>query len=242
MANMKYLLNRRSFIPLMVLFSFIDNFGMEAEEARYGFKVLFVGDAGVGKTQILNKFVNNKFAGAHDLTLGVEMYSKLIKIHETKIKLQFWVCGGSLKYRSIIRSYYQNSRLIVLVYAVDDVDSFKHIREWVADVKAQTDENAKFLLVGNKCDLKEKRQVAVVEAQQYAKDNNMEFIEVSAKDGFNINIMFDSSLSKLLKYMEVEEKKKEEIQFENHDKNIDIKHINNNLSFCNKYCSCCPCL
>ena len=59
MANMKYLLNRRSFIPLMVLFSFIDNFGMEAEEARYGFKVLFVGDAGVGKTQILNKFVNN---------------------------------------------------------------------------------------------------------------------------------------------------------------------------------------
>ena len=98
------------------------------------------------------------------------------------------------------------------------------------------------MLVGNKCDLYEEKQVSTEEAQKYAKDNNMEFIEVSAKEGTNINDMFNSSLSKIFEDMEAEEKK-EEIQVENHNKDIDINHINDNdIPFCNKYCSCCPCI
>ena len=257
MVNMKYLLNCRSFISLMVLFSFFDNFGMEKGETdedydhllnkdndyNYLFKVVFVGDAGVGKTQIINKFVENKFSENCASTIGVDFKVKTVKCENKKIKLQLWDTAGQKTYKNIMKAYYKGSQLIVLVYAVDDKNSFDSIPKLVDEVKEQI-ENPKFLLVENKCDLeKDKRQVSTEEAQQYAKDNNMRFIEVSAKNGTNINDdMFNSIIQELLDDMEAEEKK-EEIQVENHNKNIDINHINDNdIPFCNKYCSCCPCI
>ena len=245
MVNMKYLLNCRSFISLIVLFFFIDNFGMEGEtDEAYDhlFKVVFVGDAGVGKTQIINKFVKNKFSNDYKPTIGVDFYFKTINSNGKIIKLQLWDTAGQKKFKTITKSYYKGAHLIVFVYAIDNENTFKNIQNCGKDVKEQTNEKTKFLLVGNKCDLYEEKQVSTEEAQKYAKDNNMEFIEVSAKEGTNINDMFNSSLSKIFEDMEAEEKK-EEIQVENHNKDIDINHINDNdIPFCNKYCSCCPCI
>ena len=249
---MKYLLNYRNFIFLMVLFSFFDNFGMEKGETdedydhllnkdndyNYLFKVVFVGDAGVGKTQIINKFVKNKFSNDYNPTIGLDFYSKTINSNGKIIKLQLWDTAGQEKFRAITRTYYKSGHLIVFVYAVDDKNSFENIQIWVKDVKEQTDEKTKFLLVGNKCDLVEKRQVTKEDAENYAKANKMEFIEISAKAGTNIEKMFNSSLLKILEDENNIENEKKQIDNYSH---IDINH-NNNLPFCNKYCSCCLCL
>ena len=253
---MKYLLNCRSFIFLMVLFSFFDNFGMEKYD--YKFKVVFIGDAGVGKTQIIIRYVRNIFDEGYPSSTGVVFTSKIIEFESKKIMLQLWDTAGQEKYRSLIKSYYKDFHLIVFVYAIDDKDSFNSISNyWVKDVTTNTNKKPKFLLVGNKCDLKKDESVSTEEAQEYAKKNEMEFIEVSAKEGTNINDMFKSSIEKLLNDMKKEKnnffKKTEvgnielnnpEIKNSQDDNNVQKKNdINNNgLSFCDKYCSCCPCL
>ena len=246
---MKYLLNRRSFISLMILFSFFDNFGMKIGMDDYLFKVVFVGDAGVGKTQIKNKYWKDIFNNNYNLTMGIEFAAKEVKIDYKKIKLQLWDTAGQERFRAIIQTYYKIAHLIVFVYAIDNKNSFDNIQNWVKDVKERTDEKTKFLLVGNKCDLEEERQVSREEAQKYAEDNGIKFFEVSAKTGKGINEMFQYIISKLLNDME-----KEEISYGDKDNNTNkieqkdllddqyIYDIKNKKNFCwMEYCSCCPC-
>ena len=252
MENMKYLLNCRSFIFLAVLFSFFDNFGMDKKSVEnnsdYSFKVVFLGDASVGKTQIVSRYVEDSFVEEYKPTVNVEYSCKLIKYNKKNIQIQVWDTAGQKSFKSIAKDFCKGSQLIVLVYAIDNKNSFINIKNWVDIIKNNTNENPKFLLVGNKCDLEKERQVSTEEAKQYATENNMEFMEVSVKSRFNIDIMFNSSLSRLL-----EEKNKEEnnlnkvdklkIDGSQDDNNSQKKYlIYNNLSFCNKYCSCCPCL
>ena len=245
---MKHLLNCRSFISLMVLFSFFDNFGMKEKGnfpfCKYDhlFKVVFVGDTGVGKTQIINKFMNIPFSDYYYETIE-DSYQKIINSNGKIIKLLLLDTAGQEKYRSIIKSYYKNSNLIVLVYNINNLLTFKNIPKWVDEVKEEIDEKTKFLLVGNNCDLEEGRQVTKEEAKKYAEEKNMKFIEVSAKTGEGISDdMFNFFIKDLLDDMEKE--KKEEIQVKIHNKDINgINGIKNKkTSFCNEYCSCCPCL
>ena len=247
MVNMKYLLNRRSFISLMILFSFFDNFGMEGETKKaydHLFKVLFVGDEGIGKTQIINKFVNNSFSDKYLATIGIDFDYKKINSNGKIINLQLEDTAGQEKFRDIMQNYYKSVHLIAFVYAINNKKSFDNIQIWVDEVKEQIDEKTKFLLVGNKCDLKEGRQVTKEEAKKYAEDNNMKFIEVSAKTGEGISDdMFNSIIKKLLDDMEKDftYNNSKYIKPEFPDYSIqDIDDIK--TSFCNKYCSCCPCL
>ena len=252
MANMKYLLNCRNFISLMVLFSFFDNFGMKKDD--YIFKVVFVGDATVGKTQIKSRYVQDIFDNNYNPTIGLEFEVKEVEIDNKKIKLQLWDTAGQEKFRSITRTYYKSAHLIVFVYAIDNKNSFDNIQSWVNEVNANTNKNPIFWLVGNKCDLEEnKRKVSTEEAKNYAEEKNIKFIEVSAKDGTNIEIMFNSIIQELLEDMKKEEKKfiENNSEFNNHkiinlqdDNNSQKKyHINKkDLPFCDKYCFCCPCL
>ena len=214
----------------------------------YLFKVVFVGDAGVGKTQIINKYGKDIFNNDYNLTMGIEFAAKEVKIDYKKIKLQLCDTAGQERFRAIIQTYYKIAQLIVLVYTVDDKNSFDNIQNWVKDVR-NINEDAKFLLVGNKCDLEDKRQVSTDEAKKYAKDNEINFIEVSAKEGTNIEKMFNSIIQELLEDME-----KEEISYYNKYNNTnnseqkdllddkDIYDIKNKKNFCwMEYCFCCPC-
>ena len=256
MANMKYLLNCRSFISLMILFSFFGNFGMEGETKEdydHLFKIGFVGDAGVGKTQIINKFVGNKFLEDYVSTIGVDFYGETVNCENKKIRLQLWDTSGQKKYEVVRKNFYRNFHLFVLVCAVDDKNSFDNIQIWVNEVRS-INENAKFLLVGNKCDLKKEESVSTKEAIEYAGINNMAFFEVSAKDEINIENMFNFIIQELLKDMEKEKNNNltynnptynnpTYIDYKNFDSIQDIDDIKNKkTSFCDKYCSCCPCL
>ena len=247
---MKYLLNCRSFISLIVLFSFFDNFGMK-KNYDYLFKVLIVGDADVGKTQIVSRYVEDSFVEEYKPTVGIGFCSKSISLNNKNINLQLDDTSGQERYRTIRQSYYKGSQLIVLVYAINNRNSFNSIPKWVDEVKKQTDKNTKFLLVGNKCDLEEERRaVTEKEAKQYAENNGMKFFEVSAKTGTNIEKMFNSSLQKLLEDMKKEENNNHTY---NNTNNFEQKNLllgdqnkdsikNKKTSCWSKYCSCCPCL
>ena len=257
---MKYLLNCISFISLMVLFSFFDNFGMEEEtkeifnpddflpEYDHLFKVVFVGDEGVGKTQIINKFVNNIFNEGYKTQTTVNYSQKVINFDGKNIKLELCDTPGQEKYRSLNKIFYNGSHLIVFVYAINNKKSFENIQSCVKDVKIYTYKKIKFLLVGNKYDLEEERDVSTEEAKTYAAKNEMEFVEVSAKDKINIEKMFDNSLKKFLDDMEKEKNNNltnnNTHNFEQKDllDDQDIDDIKNKKTFFfDKYCSCCPC-
>ena len=252
MENMKYLLTHRNFIFLAVLFSFFDNFGMDEKSVEnnsaYLFKVVFLGDADVGKTQIVSRYVEDSFVEEYKPTVNVEYSYKLIKYNKKNIQIEVWDTAGQESFKSIAKYFCKGSQLIVFVYAIDNKNSFINIKNWVDIIKNNTNENPKFLLVGNKCDLEDKRQVSTEEAKQYATENNMEFMEVSVKSRFNIDIMFNSSLSKLFgdenkEKNNLNEVDKLKIDGSQDDNNSQKKYlIYNNLSFWNKYCSCCPCL
>ena len=236
---MKYLLNCRSFIPLMVLFSFFDNFGTKKYD--YLFKVVFVGDAAVGKTQIINNFVRNEFSNDYKPTEWANYMDKYIKYNGENIRLQPWDLSGQKNFfKKNIKNYLKDVPFIALVYAIDNKNSFINIKNWVDIIKDNTNENPKLLLVGNKCDLKNEGSVSTEEAKKYAEENEMKFFEVSAKTGESIDDMFKYIISELLKDMEKEEKEK--IQVKNLNKDVELNHNNNDLSCWNKYCSCCPCL
>ena len=238
MANMKYLLNCRSFISLIVLFSFFDNFGVKKYD--YQFKVLIVGDAVVGKTQIVSRYIKDVFEEGYKPTGGIVFCSKSISLNNKNINLQLDDTSGQERYRTIRQSYYKGSQLIVLVYAIDNKNSFENIPKLVEEVKTQN-ENAKFLLVGNKCDLEEERLVSKEDAKQYAEKNNIGFFEVSEKTGDGIDDMFKYIISELLKDMEKDLTYNNPKELKISDYFIqDIDSIK--TSFCNKYCSCCPCL
>ena len=219
----------------MVLFSFFDNFGMN----KYN-KVVFVGDAAVGKTQIISRYVKNFFDDDYTHTIGTEYAVKEVEINNKKIKLQLWETTEYEKYKSIIGDIYKKAEIIVLVYAINNRESFDNISDWVKKVKTYN-KNVKFLLVGNKCDLGKERVVTKEEANEYAEKNDMKFFEVSAYAGTNIENMFNSIIPELLDDMEKDLTYNNPKEPKISDYFIqDIDGIK--TSFCNKYCSCCPCL
>ena len=237
---MKYLLTYGNFIFLALLFSFIDNFGMDKKSVEnnsdYSFKVVFLGDADVGKTQIVSRYVKDSFVEEYKYTEGIGLGSKSISFNNKNINLQLYDTSGQERYRSIRQNYYKGSQLIVLVYAINNRNSFEHIPKWVEEVKIQN-KDVKFLLVGNKCDLEEKRQVSIKDGEDWANANNMKFIEVSAKTGKSIS---DDMFNPIIKECLVDlEKEKPEFLLLNNQYIDSIK--NKKTSCCSKYCSCCPC-
>ena len=196
MENMKYLLNCRSFISLIVLFSFFDNFGVKTDEIHYGyrFKVIFVGDARVGKTTIISRIMDNPFNDAYEPSIGVDFMSKNITFRGTNIKLQMWDTAGQEKYKGLIPSYVRNSSIVFLIYDVSVKSSFDNIPNWITFIRSI--ENNTLVLCGNKIDLAE-REVKKEEGEALAQKEGIAFFEVSAKTGDGIKNMFYNSVADL---------------------------------------------
>ena len=197
---MKYLLNCRSFISLMVLFSFFDNFGMDTcgmeGENVERVKIIFVGDAGVGKTTIISRIMDNPFNDAYEPSIGVDFMSKIITFQNTKINLQMWDPSGQEKYKGLIPAYVRNSSIIFLIYDVSSKSSFDNIPNWINFIKDK-EKNATLVLCGNKIDISE-RQVKKEEGEALAQKEKIAFFEVSAKTGEGIKDMFYDSVADLL--------------------------------------------
>ena len=155
------------------------------------FKIIVIGDSGVGKSCLTMKATKNIFENYYSPTIGFEFYTFNIKIKEKIIRLQIWDTCGQEVYRSLINSFYRNSSLAILLYSITSIKSFKNLELWLNDLKVNSNPDIKIFLIGNKKDLEEKREVAIDKAKKFYEEHDIEiFMESSAKTGFNAQKIF----------------------------------------------------
>ena len=153
-------------------------------------KLIVVGNQGTGKSSILNRFVNETFEENYQATIGLDFQSKNITIHDQDVRLIIYDTAGQEKFRSLIPMYIRESQIILLVYDISDKESFDSIPIWIQEVKDVLNKEVVFVLIGNKIDLNDKREVNKEEGEKYASEKNMIFEEVSAKTGDNFPELF----------------------------------------------------
>ena len=155
------------------------------------FKMIIVGDAGVGKSCLITKASKGVFDETYSATLGFEFMTFNVKFDEKVIKLQIWDTCGQEIYRSLIQSFYRNATLAMLVYSIDSRETFNNIKAWLKEIKLQSSPDIKIFLIGNKADLEYNRQVKIDEANQLKNENGFHyFSEASAKTGLNTQKVF----------------------------------------------------
>ena len=155
------------------------------------FKLIVIGDSGVGKSCLTNNAVKNIFDDSYNATVGFEFFTFNVKINDKVIKLQIWDTCGQELYRSLITNFYRNSSLAIMVYAINSKESFKNIDMWLRELRMHSNPDAKVFLIGNKIDLEMERQVSKEEGEQFCKDNKINlFLESSAKTGINAQNIF----------------------------------------------------
>jgi Ras-related protein Rab-1A len=163
-----------------------------ATEYDYLFKLLLIGDSGVGKSCLLLRFADHTYTESYISTIGVDFKIRTIDLDGKTIKLQIWDTAGQERFRTITSSYYRGAHGIIIVYDVTDMESFNNVKRWLVEIDRYACENVCKLLVGNKCDLAVKKVVSYEQAKQYAEDHEkpFPFLETSAKDSTNVDKAF----------------------------------------------------
>jgi len=156
----------------------------------YLFKYIIIGDTGVGKSCLLLQFTDKRFQTVHDLTIGVEFGARMVNIDNKQVKLQIWDTAGQESFRSITRSYYRGAAGALLVYDITRRETFNHLTSWLDDARQHSNSNMVIMLIGNKCDLEDRRAVQYEEGQQFAQENGLIFMETSAKTAQNVDEAF----------------------------------------------------
>mmetsp|Transcript_62512 Transcript_62512/g.183258 ORF Transcript_62512/g.183258 Transcript_62512/m.183258 type:complete len:223 (-) Transcript_62512:17-685(-) len=163
--------------------------GGPSTQYDYLIKLLLVGDPGVGKSSLLGKFADGKFAPDRDSTIGMDFKVKMMDVSGRRVKLQVWDTAGQERFQSITKQYYRSAMGIILVYDSSDEESFANVRQWMRNVNDFGDDGTSLLLLGNKVDCEldpARRAVDAVRGQQLAEEYGIPFLEVSAKSGQNI--------------------------------------------------------
>lgn len=160
---------------------------------KYLFKYIIVGDTAVGKSCLLLQFTDKRFQPVHDLTIGVEFGSRTFQINNNPVKLQIWDTAGQEKFRSITRSYYRGAAGALLVFDLTRRETFEHLTSWLEDCRKYSSSDITIILIGNKCDLEQQRQVSQQEASDFATKNGLVYLEASAKTAHNVDQAFLNS-------------------------------------------------
>ena len=158
-------------------------------------KIILTGDIAVGKTSIINALLNSKFNDEYEPSIGVDFFSKTMNYKGKQIKLQIWDSAGQEKFRSLIPNYIRGASLIFLVYDITNRDTFAHLPEWIKFIN--NIENTNIIIVGNKIDLEDNREINFEEGKKFAEANNCEIFEVSAKEGTGLVEMLINSIATL---------------------------------------------
>ncbi|KAK3730105.1 hypothetical protein QZH41_013744, partial [Actinostola sp. cb2023] len=154
------------------------------------FKLLLIGDSGVGKTCIIFRFSDNTFNPTFISTIGIDFKIKTLEIDGKKIKLQIWDTAGQERFHTITTAYYRGAMGIILVYDVTNEKSFTNISKWLKKIEDHANEDVKKMLLGNKCDVDDKRVIPSDKGQQLASSHGISFMETSALANINVEKAF----------------------------------------------------
>ena len=165
----------------------------------YLLKYIIIGDEEVGKSNLLSHYIDDRFTSEYQSTIGVEFRAKNVVIRNTTYRIQMWDTSGKENFRSITRAYYKNSVCALVVYDISSRDSFNNVSTWIEDCRNQSPKTIFMVLVGNKSDLADKRQVSTEEGQELAEKYGLQFYETSAKTGDNVDAIFYNSADEIAK-------------------------------------------
>ena len=181
--------------------------------ADFVFKIIIVGEAGVGKSCLLRRFVDQNFTENYVNTIGVDFKVKTIELMGKTVKLNLWDSAGQERFRTIVNTYYRGAHGICLVYDITDPDSFMRIGNWLTEASEQVEQNAKKLIIGTKTDLESNRKVSREAVREFAERLDLATFETSSKSGSNVESAF-TELTKLL--------------LEEHGGDMDLQHNDQN--------------
>jgi small GTP-binding protein len=169
----------------------IEPLGEDYLQFDLSFKIIIIGDPGVGKSCISVKAIKDKFIEGYETTVGFDFFTYCIKMNGQIIQLKIWDTCGQEVYRALIHNFFRNTSLAILVYSIDNKESFKNLNFWLNDLKTQSNPDIKIILIGNKKDLNEKREVTLEQGEKFYKEKQFQlFVETSAKTGENIQQIF----------------------------------------------------
>jgi len=154
-------------------------------------KVILIGDSGVGKSCLLMRFSEDTFHQSFINTVGIDFKIKSVRVDDKIVKLQIYDTAGQERFRTITAAYYRGAQGVMLVYDVTDPSSFRNLREWVAGMMAHVSSSCRMIIVGNKCDLEDRKEVQEEKARALAEEYGFKFIEASAKTNKNVDHAFD---------------------------------------------------
>merc|ERR1712010_419707 len=169
-----------------------------SENYDYLFKFILIGNTGTGKSCILHRFTERKFMPRSNHTIGVEFGTKLINIGGKNIRLQIWDTAGQERYRAVTKNYYRGAVGALLVYDISSRDTYNQLQHWLTDARSLANHNCAIVVVGNKADLKDQREVTHVEACRFAQENDLIFLETSAMSGEGVDEAFMQCSRKIL--------------------------------------------
>merc|ERR1712137_309336 len=156
----------------------------------YLIKLLLIGDSGVGKSCLLLRFSDDSFTPSFITTIGIDFKIRTIELDGRRIKLQIWDTAGQERFRTITTAYYRGAMGILLVYDVTDDKSFGNIRNWIRNIEQHATESVNKMLIGNKCDMVDKKVIETERGQQLADEYSIKFMETSAKNSINVDLAF----------------------------------------------------
>eukprot|EP00250_Pteridium_aquilinum_P033059 c5159_g1_i1 orf=286-936(-) len=167
------------------------------EDYDYLFKVVLIGDSGVGKSNLLSRFTRNEFSLESKSTIGVEFATRSISVDNKMIKAQIWDTAGQERYRAITSAYYRGAVGALLVYDITRHVTFENVERWLKELKDHTDSNIVVMLVGNKSDLRHLRAVSTEDGQSFAERESLYFMETSALEATNVEHAFQQILTQI---------------------------------------------
>ena len=173
-----------------------------AKNYNYLLKYIIIGDASVGKSNLLMKFTQNKFNESYQATIGVEFGAKNLDINKKTYRIQIWDTAGQENFHSITRSYYKNSVCAMVVYDITSRKSFDNVLNWIEEVQNNSSKTILIVLVGNKIDLKENRDISFDEGKELANRNGIIFMETSAKTGEGVEEIFKKTVQEISRKIE----------------------------------------
>ncbi|XP_072027074.1 ras-related protein Rab-10-like isoform X3 [Amphiura filiformis] len=163
------------------------------------FKLLLIGDSGVGKTCILFRFSDDTFNTTFISTIGIDFKIKTVELQGKKIKLQIWDTAGQERFHTITTSYYRGAMGIMLVYDITQEKTFDNIAKWLRNIQEHANEDVEKMLLGNKCDMEDKRMISKERGEAISRENGIKFLETSAKANINVEKAFMTLAEDILK-------------------------------------------